>query len=69
MRVLYATVLFIVLITLLFVTRPLFAFDEDGQILSFGRDTAFSVGVMTCVFAIVSFYIFAMMDLVKQKPT
>jgi hypothetical protein len=53
--------------TLIFLKKPTLLFDEQGEIKSFGikkEETIYSVGVLTVVLAIVSFYLFCVIDMV-----
>lgn len=66
-RLLYAIVFFILLIALLFTTKPSLIFNQDGSLKPYGvgeDKTMFSFGVFTVVLAILSFYFFCIIDLV-----
>jgi hypothetical protein len=66
-RLLYAIVFFVLLIALLFTTKPTLIFKEDGSLKPYGigdDKTMFSFGVFTVVLAILSFYFFCIIDLV-----
>lgn len=70
-RVVYSVLFYLLLMTLIFVSKPSIMFDERGDIKHFGigdAKTMFSFGVLTVVIAIMSFYIFCIIDLVFQKP-
>jgi len=66
-RVLYSVLFYVLFIVLIIVSKPPFVFDSKGQLKDFGigaNKTMFSLGVFTVVLAMVSFYIFAVIDLV-----
>ena len=66
-RVLYSVIFFVLFIVLIIVSRPPCVFDNQSRLKNFGigaNKTMFSLGVMTVVCAMVSFYIFAIIDLV-----
>lgn len=64
-RTLYSISFYILSIMLLFIAKPKFIFDEHQLFKPFGigyNKTLFSFGVFTVVLAMVSFYIFAIID-------
>ena len=66
-RLLYAIVFFILLIALVFTSKPSLVFNKDGSIKPYGigeDKTMFSFGVFTVVLAILSFYFFCVIDLI-----
>jgi len=66
-RVLYSIVFYILVVMLIFVAKPPLMFDSTGQFKDFGigtHKTLFSFGVLITSVALVSFYIFALIDLV-----
>ncbi len=66
-RVIYAILFYILLIVLIIISRPSIMFESDGSIKQFGigeEKTMFSLGVFTVILAVVSFYIFCMIDLI-----
>lgn len=70
-RVVYSVLFYLLLMTLIFVSKPSIMFDERGDIKHFGigdTKTMFSFGVLTVVIAVLSFYTFCIIDLVFQKP-
>ena len=70
-RVVYSVLFYLLLMTLIFVSKPSIMFDEKGDIKRFGigdTKTMFSFGVLTVVVAVLSFYTFCIIDLVFQKP-
>lgn len=69
-RIIYAILFYILLIVLIIISRPSIMFESDGSIKQFGigeEKTMFSLGVFTVVLAILSFYIFCMIDLIFGK--
>lgn len=67
LRVLYSIIFYVLIIVLLYVAKPPFVFDENGNLKHFGigpTDTMFSFGVFTVVLAFLSFYIFAIIDII-----
>lgn len=70
-RVIYSVLFYLLLMILIYVSKPSILFDEKGNIRFFGigdDKTMFSLGVLTVVIAVVSFYIFCIIDLVFYKP-
>jgi hypothetical protein len=66
-RVVYATLFYVLVIMLVMVLKPTFIFDEYGNIRPFGvgnDKTLFSLGVITVATAILSFYLFCIIDLI-----
>lgn len=66
-RVIYSVLFYILLIVLIIIAKPSVMFEIDGTIKPFGigdDKTMFSLGVFTVVLAILSFYVFCLIDLV-----
>jgi len=66
-RVIYAVLFYILLIMLIIISKPSVLFTDEGGIKPFGigeDKTMFSLGVFTVVLAILSFYIFCLIDLI-----
>ena len=71
-RVIYSLMFYVMAISLIVIAKPDLMFAPDGEIKAFGvgvnKDgsvkTVFSFGVFVVVLAIVSFYIFAIIDIV-----
>lgn len=66
-RVVYSTLFFVLLMTLIFVSRPSALFDPDGSVRPFGVGptcTVFPLGVITVVAATLSMYTFALIDMI-----
>lgn len=74
-RIIYSLLFYLMAVALIVVAKPELMFAENGGIKSFGvgldKDrspkTVFSFGVLVVVLAIVSFYIFAVIDIVFKK--
>jgi len=66
-RIFYAILLYILVLTLVFIKKPLLLFHPNGEIKPFGLSkdqSIYSVGVLSIVLAIVSFYIFCIIDII-----
>jgi len=66
-RVVYSVLFYILFIMLIIISKPRLVFDENGELRHFGigsNKTMFSLGVFTVTLALVSFYMFALIDLV-----
>lgn len=69
-RILYAILFYVLLILLLVMAKPSIMFDRDGSIRPFGvgeEKTMFSVGVFSVVLALVSYYVFCLVDMIFAK--
>jgi len=69
-RVLYSILFYILIVMLIFVAKPPLMFDNRGQFKNFGfgsNKTLFSFGVLITAIALVSFYVFAVIDLIFTK--
>jgi hypothetical protein len=74
-RVIYTLVFYLMAIALVVVAKPGLMFTNDGDVRLFGvgpgREesprTVFSFGVFVLVLAIVSFYMFSVIDIVFKK--
>ena len=69
-RTIYATLFYVLVVMLFIVAKPKFAFDEDGSIRAFGigpHKSIISLGVLSSMLAIWSFYIFTIIDIVFGK--
>lgn len=74
-RVVYSLLFYVMAISLIVIAKPEMMFTRDGDVKSFGvgesKDgspkTVFSFGVFIMVLAIVSFYVFAVIDVVFSK--
>lgn len=66
-RVVYSTLFYILVIIMIILSKPSMLFDSDGEVKQFGigeGKTIFSLGVVVVAFSIVSFYIFAIIDII-----
>ncbi len=67
-RISYSVLVFILSMILLFLMKPSIAFDNEGKLRKFGVNdrgsTIYSVGVLTSCLAIITFYLFCVIDIV-----
>ena len=66
-RTIYSGMFYLLIVCLIFVSKPPLMFDRNGEFKNFGigsQKTLFSFGVLTVVVALFAFYVFAMIDLV-----
>lgn len=70
-RIIYSVLFYVLLLVLIIIARPNILFSKDGNLKSFGVDldgngskTMFSFGVFSVILAIISFYIFCLIDLI-----
>lgn len=66
-RVVYSVLFYILVMMLIIVSKPSVIFERDGSIKPFGvgiDKTMFSMGVFAVVGAVISFYVFCIIDLV-----
>ena len=66
-RIIYSVNLFILLMALVYVSKPNIMFEKNDAIRKFGinqKETILSLGVFTVLASILSFYIFSMIDLI-----
>ncbi len=66
-RVIYSILFYLLLVTLIFITKPPIAFEPTGAIKPFGigyGKTVFSLGSIVSSMAIVCFYVFCLIDIV-----
>ena len=69
-RIVYSIVFYVLLMVLITISKPSVIFEKDGSLKLFGvgyDKTMFSFGVFSVVLAIVSFYVFCIIDLVFTK--
>lgn len=69
-RVVYSILFYILLMILLTVSKPSIIYNSDGTLKPFGigdDKTMFSLGVFTATVAIISFYIFCIIDIVFKN--
>lgn len=68
-RTAYACLFFVLVCALAYVTKPAFLFHPDGSLRRLGTrddESMFSAVVMLSVIAIVSYYVFVMIDVVTR---
>lgn len=67
-RTVYATLFYILSIVLVMLAKPQLVFDQEGNVKQFGvggtNKTIISLGVINGVLALVSFYIFTIIDVI-----
>lgn len=66
-RILYSALFLCLSMFLVFLVKPELIFDQNEEIKPFGlkkHETLFSLGVFTTLVAILSFYFFAIIDLI-----
>lgn len=69
-RVVYSVMFYILLMILIVLSKPSLMFTTNGKIKEFGISddkTMISLGVFTVLSAIVSFYIFCIIDLIFKN--
>lgn len=69
-RIIYSILFYVLLIILIILAKPSVMFERDGSLKQFGigdDKTMFSLGVFTVVLAVLSFYVFCMIDLIFAK--
>lgn len=69
-RIIYSIIFYVLLMILISIARPSVMFEKNGKLKSFGvgyDKTMFSFGVFAVVLAVISFYIFCIIDLVFIK--
>jgi hypothetical protein len=66
-RIIYSILMFSLSMLLISVTKPITLFNKDASIKNFGlgkHETIFSLGVFTIISAILSFYLFCLIDMI-----
>lgn len=66
-RILYSITLFVLLMLLVYLTKPAPIYHKDETIKAFGinkNETIISLGVFTILAAVMSMYIFAIIDMI-----
>ena len=66
-RIIYSIILYILLMSLIYVVKPKIIFNDNGSIKSYGmkqNQTMYSLGVVSVIISIVSFYFFCIIDLI-----
>ncbi len=63
----YSIMFYVLVVILIFIAKPSLMFDRQQQFKNFGiggsEKTLFSFGVLVSIVALVSFYLFAVIDL------
>jgi hypothetical protein len=66
-RIVSSIVIFVFCMLLICINKPTFIFNSDGTIKEFGtghNKSIYSLGVVSSLIAILSFYIFSLLDLI-----
>lgn len=66
-RIIYSVLFYILSMILLVVSKPGIMFEKNGEFKSFGigtDKTMFSFGVFSALLAVISFYIFCLIDII-----
>lgn len=69
-RLIYSALFYVLVLLLVVTCQPSVAFTTDGELKGFGigeNKTLFSFGLFSVVFAILSFYIFCIIDIMFPK--
>ena len=69
-RVMYSIIFYILMMVLIITLKPKIMFTKEGHIKQFGvnkYETIYSLGVFCVVSAILTFYIFCLIDFVFSK--
>lgn len=69
-RVIYSLLFYILLLLLIISMKPSIIFNKDGSLKNFGlekNETIYSLGVAVIIIAILSFYIFCILDIIFQN--
>ena len=69
-RVIYSIIFYILTMVLIITLKPKIMFTKEGKIKKFGvnkYETIYSLGVFCVVSAILTFYIFCLIDLIFSK--
>ena len=66
-RIVYSVILYTLIIILIYVSKPKLMFNENGSIKSYGikkNETIYSLGVVSVILSVISFYFFCIIDLI-----
>ena len=66
-RIIYSIILYVLIMSLIYVVKPKAIFNDDDSIKSYGikqNQTIYSLGVVSIILSIVSFYFFCIIDLI-----
>jgi hypothetical protein len=67
MRIVHSVLFYVLLMVLIFISKPSIMFEKNGDLKPFGvgyDKTMFSFGVFTVILAIMSFYVFCIIDVI-----
>lgn len=70
-RIIYSVLFYVLSVLLILVSKPAAIFNTDGELRPFGvgdGKTIFAFGVVVVALAIISFYVFCVIDLVFGTP-
>lgn len=70
LRIVHSILFYVLFMILLFIAKPSVMFEKNGEIKQFGigyDKTMFSFGVFTVVVAVLSFYIFCVIDIIFPR--
>lgn len=66
-RIVYSVILYTLIMILIYVSKPKLMFNENGSIKSYGikkNETIYSLGVVSVILSVISFYFFCIIDLI-----
>ena len=66
-RIFYSVFVYVLLMLLIFVKKPKMFFNENNNIKHFGTgksETIYSLGVASFVIAVITFYLFCLIDII-----
>ena len=69
-RLIYSIIFYTLVIILIVISKPKFIFDENNNVIPFGvgqDKTIFPLGYIVVSLAIVSYYIFTLIDIMSSK--
>lgn len=69
-RIIYSVLFYVLLIVLIVLAKPQIMFDRDGKMKEFGvgeEKSVFSFGLCSMVLAIISFFIFCLVDVIFKN--
>ncbi len=66
-RIVYSVILYTLIMILIYVSKPKLIFNDNGSIKSYGlkkNQTIYSLGVISVILSVLSFYFFCIIDLI-----
>jgi hypothetical protein len=66
-RIIYSTIVYLLIMVIITISKPAMIYDENENLRQFGlgsKNTMFSLGVVTCLTAVLTFFFFCVVDLV-----